>query len=89
MYVAFYEGVIPIRTATNRPGKPIPIPVGNYSPWQTPGQVLIVSTPDSKTVYAASPAADKVTPISTATNRSPSRPARPGSPSPSVPGPSQ
>jgi hyaluronoglucosaminidase len=62
--------VTPIRTATNRPGKPIPIPVDHAgSPWGTPGQVLIISTPDSKTVYAASPTSNKVTPISTATNR--------------------
>lgn len=62
--------VTPIRTATNRAGKPIQIPVNpNYSPWGTPGQTLIISTPDSKTVYAASPAASTVTPISTATNR--------------------
>lgn len=62
--------VTPIRTATNRAGKPIQIPVDpNYSPWGTAGQVLIIGTPDSRTVYAASPTSNTVTPISTATNR--------------------
>jgi YVTN family beta-propeller protein len=62
--------VTPIRTATNRPGRQIRLPVNpSSSPWYTPGQVLILSTPDSKTVYAANATTNSVTPISTATNR--------------------
>jgi YVTN family beta-propeller protein len=62
--------VTPIRTATNRPRQPIRLPVNpNVSPYYTPGQVLILSTPDSRTVYAANATTNSVTPISTATNR--------------------
>jgi YVTN family beta-propeller protein len=62
--------VTPIPTTTNRPGRPIRIPVNpDVSPWYTPGQVLIISTPDSKTVFAANATTNSVTPISAATNR--------------------
>ena len=61
--------VTPIFTATNRTGKPIKIPYSSsYAPSGDPGQTLIVSTPNGKTVYAASQSAGTVTPIFTATN---------------------
>jgi DNA-binding beta-propeller fold protein YncE len=66
-YVANEEGpigtVVPISTATNRPGKPIRIGIGT----------VIAITPDGKTLYAA--AQNTVVPISTATNR-PGKPIR-------------
>jgi len=46
----------PISTATNRPGKPIPIALG----------LIAAITPDGKTLYAV--AWNKVVPISTAAN---------------------
>jgi len=61
--------VTPIFTVTNTAGKPIKIPYSSsYSPSGYPGQTLIVSTPNGKTVYVASQSAGTVTPIFTATN---------------------
>jgi YVTN family beta-propeller protein len=51
--------VVPISTATNQPGKPIP--VGG-----TPDDLVV--TPNGKTVYVLNQDSDSVTPISTATN---------------------
>ena len=66
-YVANEEGpvgtVVPISTATNRPGEPIRIGL----------HTLIAITPDGKTIYAA--AQHEAVPISTATNR-PGKPIR-------------
>ena len=62
------DTVTPISTATNMAGKPIKIPhSSSYSPSGYPGQTLILSTPNGKTVYVASQSAGTVTPISTAT----------------------
>jgi DNA-binding beta-propeller fold protein YncE len=55
--------VIPVSTATNRAGQPIPVAAED-----------IVITPDGKTLYAA--ARQGVVPISTATNI-PGKPIRP------------
>jgi DNA-binding beta-propeller fold protein YncE len=54
--------VTPISTATNTPGKPIP--VGGFGPYWFGGQIVI--TPDGKTAYVNT--GSGVTPISTATN---------------------
>src|ERR1019366_9235550 len=61
--------VTPIFTATNTADKPIKIPYSSsYVPSSTPGQRLIVSTPDGRTVYAVSDTTGTVTPIFTATS---------------------
>jgi hypothetical protein len=57
--------VTPISTATNTPGKPIPVG-GRFNAGPYDGSELIAVTPDGKTVYVA--AGPSVTPISTATN---------------------
>ena len=57
----FAGTVVPISTATNRPGKPIRLPYG------PPSGMVMVMTPDGKTVYVT--AGQGSIPISTATNR--------------------
>src|SRR5450755_953623 len=53
-YVVDEGSVTPISTATNTAGKPIKIPFSSsISPAGVPGQTLIVSTPNGKTVYVA------------------------------------
>lgn len=61
-YVALLsdDEVLPVSTATNKPGKPIK--VGS-------GPAALVITPNGKTVYAANWFSDTVTPISTATDK--------------------
>ena len=56
--------VIPIKTATDRARKPIP--VGGSS--RLGGPDFIAITPDGKTAYVANAGLNAVTPISTATN---------------------
>jgi DNA-binding beta-propeller fold protein YncE len=59
--------LIPVSTATNRPGPAIPVPAPAFQ---------IVITPDSKTVYLAGSAGNAfITPVSTATNQ-PGKPIR-------------
>ena len=58
--------VVPVSTATNRPGKPIRI--GSSGPG-----IQIVITPDGKTVYVV--ASNEVVPVNTATNQ-PGQPIR-------------
>jgi len=57
----FVGTVVPISTATKRPGKPIRLPYG------PPSGMVMVMTPDGKTVYVT--AGQGSIPISTATNR--------------------
>jgi hyaluronoglucosaminidase len=58
--------VTPISAATNKPGRPIPLPPGGYT-------TAMAITPDGKTVYVGDSTPDPelgyVTPISTATNK--------------------
>ncbi|MGL5626943.1 MAG: PKD domain-containing protein [Candidatus Rhabdochlamydia sp.] len=53
--------VIPIDTATNTPGAPIPFPSGS-------DLLFIAITPDGQTAYVTESGTDVVTPIDTATN---------------------
>jgi DNA-binding beta-propeller fold protein YncE len=61
MYVAASNGVIPVRAATNTPGRPIKI--GGF-PW------AVAITPDGSTAYVVTASAriTRVTPVATATN---------------------
>jgi hypothetical protein len=59
MYVAASNGVTPVTTATNTPGRPIKISA-------IPAAIAI--TPDGKTAYIADEHPGTVTPVSTATN---------------------
>ena len=64
-----FPGVItPIRVATNKPGKPIHVPVGVFP-------VVMVFTPNGKTAYIST-VKGTVTPVDTATN-TPGKPIRP------------
>ena len=68
MYVAASNGMTPVTTATNTPGKPIKIGA-------IPAAIAI--TPDGKTAYIADVHPGTVTPVATATN-TPGRPIKIG-----------
>jgi DNA-binding beta-propeller fold protein YncE len=68
MYVAASNGMTPVTTATNTPGKPIKIGA-------IPAAIAI--TPDGKTAYIADVHPGTVTPVTTATN-TPGRPIKIG-----------
>ena len=69
LYLATGNAVIPIKTATNKPGKPIRLGSSAYA---------IDMNPDGKTAYVTGFFADVITPINTATNK-PGKPINVGS----------
>ena len=64
------DTVTPILTATNKAGKAIKIPYSTtFAPSGVPGQTLIASTPNGKTVYVVNNGSNTVTPICIATSK--------------------
>lgn len=61
LYALSGDTVTPIPSATNRPGKPIPIPAGGR-------ELIMAVTPDGKTIYLGGDEPNTVVPVSTVTD---------------------